>query len=52
MTKLSGVTNYITRSATQLEALATEIMLAIGCSDDIASMVAHHLVDASCKGVS
>ena len=51
MTKLSGVNEYITRSATLLEELATEIMSAIGCSDDIASMVAHHLVDASCKGV-
>ena len=51
MTKLSGVNEYITRSATQLEELATEIMSAIGCSDDIASMVADHLVDASCKGV-
>ena len=51
MTKLSGVNEYITRSATQLEELATEIMSAIGCNDDIASMVAHHLVDASCKGV-
>ena len=51
MAKLSGVNDYITRSATHLEVLATEIMAAIGCSDDIASMVAHHLVDASCKGV-
>ncbi|MDP6768772.1 MAG: Ldh family oxidoreductase, partial [Arenicellales bacterium] len=51
MTKLSGVNDYITRSASQLESLATEIMSAIGCRDDIASMVANHLVDASCKGI-
>ena len=51
MTKLSGINDYITRSASQLESLATEIMSAIGCRDDIAAMVAHHLVDASCKGI-
>ncbi len=51
MTKLSGVNDYVTHSASQLESLATEIMSAIGCRDDIASIVANHLVDASCKGI-
>ena len=51
MTKLSGVNDYVTHSASQLESLATEIMSAIGCCDDIASSVANHLVDANCKGI-
>ena len=51
MSKVTGVDDYVYKSAEELEALAILILSAIGCDEETARFVALHLVDADIKGV-
>ena len=51
MSKVTGVDNYVYKSAGELEALSISILSAMGCDEETARFVAFHLVDADIKGV-
>ena len=51
MSKVTGVDDYVYKSAGELEALSVSILSAIGCDEETARFVALHLVDANIKGV-
>ena len=51
MSKVTGVDDYVYKSAEELEALSISILSAMGCDEETARFVAFHLVDADIKGV-
>jgi len=51
MSKVTGVDDYVYKSAEELEALSISILSAVGCDEETARFVALHLVDADIKGV-
>ena len=51
MSKVTGVDDYVYKSAEELEALSISILSAMGCDEETARFVALHLVDADIKGV-
>ena len=51
MSKVTGVDDYVYKSAEELEALSISILSVVGCDEDTARFVALHLVDADIKGV-
>ena len=51
MSKVTGVDDYVYKSAGELEALSVSILSAIGCDEETARFVALHLIDANIKGV-
>ncbi len=51
MSKVTGVDDYVYKSAGELEALSVSILSAIGCDEETARFVAFHLIDADIKGV-
>ena len=51
MSKVTGVDDYVYKSAEELEALSISILSVVGCDEETARFVALHLVDADIKGV-